>query len=78
MTFPVPASTEGEGKEARSQEDILPSAEQLHVGSVQLSHCQLEGDRFTLGNITGFHGSAGIKQPSLGRRQGKSMGKGGS
>ena len=60
MTFLVPANAEREGKEAGSQEGMLPSAEQLHVGSV---HCQLGGDRLTLGNITGFPGLAGLELP---------------
>ena len=42
---------------------MLPSAEQLRVGSVLHSHSQLGGDRFTLGNITGFPGSAGLELP---------------
>lgn len=63
MTFLVPANIEREGKEAGSQKGMLPSAEQLHVGSMQQTHCQLEGDRFTLGSITEFPGWAGLELP---------------
>jgi len=42
---------------------MLPSADQLHVESMHQSHCQLGEDRFTLGNITGFPGLAGLELP---------------
>lgn len=63
MTFLVPANMEREGKEAGSQEGTLLSAEQLHVVTMQQSHCQPGGDRFNLGNIAGFPGSAGLELP---------------
>lgn len=70
MTFPVPANTEREGKEAGSQEG---SAEQLHVGSMEQSHCHLGGDRFTWRNITGFPESTGLGLPCrvLGKEAGE-------
>lgn len=73
MIFLVPTNMERERKEAASKEGTLLSAEQLHVGSMQQSCCQPGGDRFTLGNIAGFPGWAGLELPCsvLGKEAGE-------